>query len=76
MYAHALADQGYRRFGFGNNALLNVWQAESNSPYVVSQATGVFATAPDLWPPVHLNRRQRTRPQLFGCRNRPTVLYC
>jgi len=47
-YAHALADEGYRRFPFGDNAVLNVWQAESNSAYAVSQATGFFATIPDF----------------------------
>jgi uncharacterized protein (DUF885 family) len=47
-YAHALADEGYRGFRYGDNAVLNVWQAESVSPYVVSQATGFFATIPDF----------------------------
>jgi uncharacterized protein (DUF885 family) len=47
-YAHELADEGYRRFKFGDNAVLNVWQAESNSAYAVSQATGFFATIPDF----------------------------
>ena len=46
--AHELADEGYRGFHYGDNAVLNVWQAESNSPYVVSQATGFFATIPDF----------------------------
>ena len=48
IYAHELADEGYRRFKFGDNAVLNVWQAESNSAYAVSQATGFFATIPDF----------------------------
>jgi uncharacterized protein (DUF885 family) len=48
IYAHELADEGYRRFPYGDNAVLNVWQAESCSPYVVSQATGFFATIPDF----------------------------
>jgi uncharacterized protein (DUF885 family) len=47
-YAHALADEGYRRFKYGDNAVLNVWQAESNTPYAVSQASGFFATVPDF----------------------------
>lgn len=47
-YAHDLADEGYRRFKFGDNAVLNVWQAESNTPYAVSQASGFFATIPDF----------------------------
>lgn len=47
-YAHERANEGYRRFRYGDNAALNVWQAESVSPYVVSQATGFFATIPDF----------------------------
>ena len=47
-YAHELADQGYRRFRYGDNAVLNVWQAESNTPYAVSQGSGFFATIPDF----------------------------
>ena len=46
--AHELANEGYRNHRFGDNAVLNVWQAEGNSPYVVSQATGFFATIPDF----------------------------
>ena len=48
VYAHALADEGYRWFKYGDNAVLNIWQAESNTPYAVSQATGFFATIPDF----------------------------
>jgi uncharacterized protein (DUF885 family) len=48
IYAHELADEGYRRFKFGDNAVLNIWQAESNTPYATSQATGFFATIPDF----------------------------
>jgi uncharacterized protein (DUF885 family) len=48
VYAHELADEGYRKFHFGDNAVLNVWQAESNTPYAVSQASGFFATIPDF----------------------------
>ncbi len=53
IYAHELADEGYRRFQYGDNAVLNVWQAESNSPYAVSQATGFFATIPDFLDSIH-----------------------
>ncbi|MGH8220098.1 MAG: DUF885 domain-containing protein [Steroidobacteraceae bacterium] len=48
LYAHERADEGYRGFRYGDNAVLNVWQGESISPYVVSQATGFFATVPDF----------------------------
>ena len=47
-YAHELADEGYRKFRFGDNAVLNVWQAESNTAYAVSQGSGFFATIPDF----------------------------
>ena len=47
-YAHELADEGYRRFHFGDNAVLNIWQAESNTAYAVSQGSGFFATIPDF----------------------------
>jgi uncharacterized protein (DUF885 family) len=53
LYAHELADEGYRNFHFGDNAVLNVWQAESNSPYVVSQGTGWFAVIPDFLNSMH-----------------------
>jgi uncharacterized protein (DUF885 family) len=53
IYAHELADAGYRQFHFGDNAVLNIWQAESNSPYVVSQGTGFFATVPDFLDSMH-----------------------
>jgi uncharacterized protein (DUF885 family) len=53
IYAHQLADDGYRRFTFGDNAVLNVWQAESNTAYAVSQATGFFATIPDFLNSMH-----------------------
>src|SRR5690348_14781660 len=46
-YAHERASEGYR-FRYGDNTVLNVWQVESTSPYVVSQATGFFATVPDF----------------------------
>ena len=48
LYAHELAEEGYRRFHFGDNAVLNIWQAESVTPYVVSQGTGWFAVIPDF----------------------------
>lgn len=47
-YAHERANEGYRGFRYGDNAVLNIWQSESTSPYVVSQATGFFATVPDF----------------------------
>lgn len=47
LYAHERANEGYH-FRYGDNAVLNVWQGESTSPYVVSQATGFFATVPDF----------------------------
>src|SRR6185437_4313133 len=53
IYAHQLADDGYRQFKFGDNAVLNVWQAESNTAYAVSQATGFFATIPDFLNSMH-----------------------
>jgi len=53
IYAHQLADDGYRKFKFGDNAVLNVWQAESNTAYAVSQATGFFATIPDFLNSMH-----------------------
>ena len=48
IYAHELADEAYRRFHYGDNVVLHVWQAESNSPYAVSQGAGHFATIPDF----------------------------
>ena len=48
LYAHELAAEGYRAFPYGDNAVLNVWQAESNTPYTVSQGSGFFATIPDF----------------------------
>jgi uncharacterized protein (DUF885 family) len=52
-YAHQLADDGYRRFKFGDNSVLNVWQGESNTAYAVSQASGFFATIPDFLNSMH-----------------------
>jgi uncharacterized protein (DUF885 family) len=57
VYAHELAAEGYR-FPYGDNAVLNTWQAESNSAYAVSQGTGVFATIPDF---MDNNQRLDTR---------------
>jgi uncharacterized protein (DUF885 family) len=48
IYVHELAAEGYARFSFGDNAVLNIWQAESNTPYAVSQGTGWFAVIPDF----------------------------
>ncbi len=48
LYAHELASDGYRRFKAGDNAVLNTLQAESNTPYAVSQGTGNFAGIPDF----------------------------
>ncbi len=48
LYAHQVAADGYARFKTGDNAVLNTLQAESNSPYAVSQATGFFPTIPDF----------------------------
>ncbi len=53
IYAHRLADDGYRKFKFGDNAVLNVWQGESNTAYAVSQASGFFATIPDFLNSMH-----------------------
>jgi uncharacterized protein (DUF885 family) len=47
LWAHEAAAEGYR-FKGGDNAVLNTLQAESISPYVVSQGTGDFAVVPDL----------------------------
>lgn len=47
-YAHDLADAGYRQFPFGDNAILGIWQVQNVSPYIVSQASGCFATMPDF----------------------------
>lgn len=48
LYAFQLAADGYASFGFGDNAVLNTLQAESNTPYVVNQDTGDFASIPDF----------------------------
>ena len=48
LYAHEAASEGYARFKAGDNAVLNTLQAESNTPYVVSQGTGDFANIPDF----------------------------
>ena len=48
LYAHQLAADGYARFRAGDNAVLNVAQAESVTPYVVSQGSGDFAVVPDM----------------------------
>jgi uncharacterized protein (DUF885 family) len=46
--AHELAAEGYAGFHYGDNAVLNALQAESNTPYVVSQGSGDFAVVPDF----------------------------
>jgi uncharacterized protein (DUF885 family) len=46
--AHELAGEGYDRFHFGDNAVLNTLQAESNTPYVINQGSGDFAVVPDF----------------------------
>ena len=48
LYAYQLADDGYAGFQYGDNAVLNAMQAESNTPYVVNQDTGSFSAIPDL----------------------------
>jgi uncharacterized protein (DUF885 family) len=53
LYAYELAAEGYDQFAYGDNQVLNVWQAESNSPYAVSQGSGFFATIPDLMHSMH-----------------------
>ncbi len=52
-YAHELADEGYRRFAYGDNSVLNLWQAESCTPYVVNQGSGWFTTLPDFLDSLH-----------------------
>ena len=51
--AHTLAAEGYNKFAFGDNAVLNAWQAEESSPYAISQGTGFFAVMPDLMDGMH-----------------------
>ncbi|WP_447763604.1 DUF885 domain-containing protein [Sphingopyxis panaciterrae] len=46
IYAHELADEGFRRFSYGDNTLLAVGLPGSTSPYAFSQGTGFFATIP------------------------------
>ena len=48
LYAYQLAADGYAGFQYGDNAVLNTMQAESNTPYVVNQDTGDFSAIPDL----------------------------
>ncbi len=47
LYAHQLTADGYVRFKAGDNAVLDTLNAESNTPYVVNQDTGVFQEVPD-----------------------------
>ncbi|MGZ6015058.1 MAG: DUF885 domain-containing protein [Phenylobacterium sp.] len=48
LYAHELAAEGYAGFTYGDNAVLNTLQAESNTPYAINQGSGFFATIPDF----------------------------
>jgi uncharacterized protein (DUF885 family) len=48
LYAHELADDGFRRFAFGDNLVLPVGLSGSCSPYTMSQGTGFFAAIPDF----------------------------
>lgn len=52
-YAHALAADGYDRFPYGDNEVLNTFQSEATSPYAVSQGSGFFAIMPDLLDTLH-----------------------
>jgi len=47
VYAHELALEG-TKFAYGDNMVLNAWQADANSPYACSQSSGTFATIPDF----------------------------
>ena len=47
VYAHELAHEG-AKFAYGDNMVLNAWQADANSPYACSQSSGSFATIPDF----------------------------
>ncbi|WP_411339398.1 DUF885 family protein [Sphingopyxis sp. J-6] len=46
VHSHELADEGHRRFPYGDNNLLAVGLPGSVSPYAFSQGTGFFATIP------------------------------
>jgi uncharacterized protein (DUF885 family) len=46
--AHALADEGYRNFDFGDNLLLTSGLTNASSPYAISQSSGFFANIPDF----------------------------
>jgi len=52
--AHALADEGYRGFPYGDVALLNQYWNYRNAPYAVSQNTGAYVEIPDLLDSLHL----------------------
>lgn len=51
--AHALADEGYRKFAFGDVATLNQSWSYRNAPYVVSQNTGAYVEIPDVLDSFH-----------------------
>lgn len=52
--AHALADEGYRSFAFGDVAMLNQSWSYRNAPYVVSQNTGAYVEIPDVLDSFHI----------------------
>lgn len=52
VYAHELAHEG-AKFAYGDNMVLNAWQADANSPYACSQSSGSFATIPDFLDSMH-----------------------
>jgi len=45
LYAHELAHEG-AKFAYGDNMVLNAWQADYNSPYAMSHNAGFFANIP------------------------------
>jgi uncharacterized protein (DUF885 family) len=51
--AHELADEGYRRFPFGDVALLNQYWNYRSTPYAVSQIAGAYVEIPDLLDSLH-----------------------
>jgi uncharacterized protein (DUF885 family) len=52
VYAHELAQEG-GQFAYGDNMVLNGWQADANSPYAASQSSGSFAIFPDFLDSMH-----------------------
>src|SRR5579871_4011680 len=47
LYTHELAHEA-AQFAYGDNMVLNGWQADANSPYAASQSSGSFAIFPDF----------------------------